>query len=440
MGYVAAHLGNDAQRTFAWVRARTYWIPYHGLLRGPEGVLMDRLGDSLDRADLLATLFRQEGRPVRLAHASLTREQAAKLLPSLVLGQIESQIPAAPQPPRDPWTAVAARYQLDENVLRTTATAEARAATALQTELRARVADQTKRLAAAVGQPPANLDGQLLERALAALQDHWWVQTNENGTWRDWDLDNLAGAAPLAPADRTLDPGGIPPDDHHQIIVRVIGEQWQGGALRERIALEHALQPSDLIGTPITLRFAPGHFPKPFPPAGETVTQALRKAALDEQDWTPVLAIGKNHITSTALTSTGDLTMPSTYQDTVSMAHGVVSGLGQALAGAFSGPAPAAKPGTPRPAPGSFLTATWLEYEIRAPGEAPQKIRRQVFDLLGPTARRRTRCPRRNSTTTPGSRAASPWAWRPRFCRWSPASPRSSSCTWPRRPRSPIAT
>jgi hypothetical protein len=70
-----------------------------------------------------------------------------------------------------------------------------------------------------------------------------------------------------------------------------------------------------------------------------------------------------------------------------------VKGLGQALAGAFSAPAPAAAPGAPPPAPGQFLTAAWLEYEIRVPGEAPQKIRRVVFDLLGPVARAKTPVP-----------------------------------------------
>ena len=40
--------------TFRSVRSHTVWVPYRGLLRGATGVLMDRRGDSLDRAELLA--------------------------------------------------------------------------------------------------------------------------------------------------------------------------------------------------------------------------------------------------------------------------------------------------------------------------------------------------------------------------------------------------
>src|SRR5207302_2605850 len=37
------------------------------------------------------------------------------------------------------------------------------------------------------------------------------------------------------------------------------------------------------------------------------------------------------------------------------------------------------------------LTAEWLEFVIQAPGRPPQKIRRPIFDLIGPAARARQR-------------------------------------------------
>src|SRR5690348_5498354 len=66
----------DPARIFAWVRDKTFWVPYRGELRGAAGVLMDRLGNSLDRALLLAELLRRAGQDVRLAHAQLSDEQA----------------------------------------------------------------------------------------------------------------------------------------------------------------------------------------------------------------------------------------------------------------------------------------------------------------------------------------------------------------------------
>src|SRR5262249_33801924 len=80
--YVVASLGSDPQVIVEWVRENTGWIPYHGVLRGPVGVLMDRQGSSLDRALLLATLLERAGQRVRLAHGLLSTIQAIDLLPN----------------------------------------------------------------------------------------------------------------------------------------------------------------------------------------------------------------------------------------------------------------------------------------------------------------------------------------------------------------------
>src|SRR5207245_9026242 len=43
--------------------------------------------------------------------------------------------------------------------------------------------------------------------------------------------------------------------------------------------------------------------------------------------------------------------------------------------------------------PDTLLTAEWLQYEIRVPGQTSQKFRRQVFDLLGPAQRSKGKVP-----------------------------------------------
>jgi transglutaminase-like putative cysteine protease len=73
---VAAKVGNDPVKLFEWVRENTFFVPYRGVLRGPSGVLMDRVGNSLDRSLLLADLLRVSGQEVRLAHARLSSAQA----------------------------------------------------------------------------------------------------------------------------------------------------------------------------------------------------------------------------------------------------------------------------------------------------------------------------------------------------------------------------
>src|ERR1041385_3599271 len=68
---VAASLGPNPEKAFAWVRDHTAFVPYRGALRGPVGVLMDRSGNSLDRSLLLARLLQIGGRRARLARGNL---------------------------------------------------------------------------------------------------------------------------------------------------------------------------------------------------------------------------------------------------------------------------------------------------------------------------------------------------------------------------------
>src|SRR6266850_887849 len=60
-GALSELLGKDPQKLFEWVRDRTWWAPYRGLLRGAKGVMLDRVGSNLDRAVLLADLLRRAG-------------------------------------------------------------------------------------------------------------------------------------------------------------------------------------------------------------------------------------------------------------------------------------------------------------------------------------------------------------------------------------------
>lgn len=64
---------------FGYVRDFTQLAPYRGLLRGSKGVLLDSLGNSLDRALLLAELLRETGRDVRLVRAELSEGTATAL-------------------------------------------------------------------------------------------------------------------------------------------------------------------------------------------------------------------------------------------------------------------------------------------------------------------------------------------------------------------------
>ena len=77
---LVAAIGSDPRALLDWVRENTSLVAYAGALRGSTGVLADRMGNSLDRALLLARLVQVAGRQVRLAHGTLDEQTLETLL------------------------------------------------------------------------------------------------------------------------------------------------------------------------------------------------------------------------------------------------------------------------------------------------------------------------------------------------------------------------
>src|SRR6185295_11613098 len=117
----------------------------------------------------------------------------------------------------------------------------------LLSALETRVAAQTQRLLKLVARGDADKDwGNRLATALEALQDHWWVQRETSAGWVDMDLLTDTGKSPVV-ARSTFLPGALTAAEfQHEIILRVIAEQWSDGRLAEHTALEQTLQPVNL--------------------------------------------------------------------------------------------------------------------------------------------------------------------------------------------------
>ena len=379
--YVAADLGSDPQRIFSWIQGNTFLIPYRGLLRGPTGVLMDRVGNSFDRAALLAVVLRQANRTVRLAHGSLSQGQASDVLRGSSIARYGS--PAlVMEPPVGDMAAVARQYELDPALIGRTLSAQLDSRTQKRTLLLQRIPDQTQRLVKAIGQQPRAPVESAANRVIEALQDHWWVQSLESGGWQDLDLLSPSPGVALTDVRETIELDNIPQELRHQIVVRVIAERWADGAITEQTALEHALLPSQHIGKPIVLRFAPEKPLKNFTSPNTTPEAGLRAAALEQHEWTPVLVIGRDPVARWVIRETGELAegKPATPSPADAM-----TSLSKRFEDAL-GPSVPAEP-THKPERAGILTSVSLEYEVRVPGETPRKIRRMVFDLIGPAAR-----------------------------------------------------
>jgi hypothetical protein len=379
--YVVNMVGRDPQRLFAWVRDNTFWIPYRGVLRGPIGVLMDRQGNSLDRAILLATLLEKTGRTVRLAHGELPPKQVVELLPNLVAIR-RARVPAGPSSETqsgirtvthttsnevaadDDVAAVTAHFQPVAAALGTNFTVGQEKADGSAKEVVARVSDETTRLLSAVQPSDSIHDWSTRYRAATkALSDHWWVQLLEGQNWNDLDLLSASQGA-LTTQRETAALHQLAGELYHQIAIRVMAEQASGATTTTHQALAYTFRAAETLAQPIVLQFWPTGWISDV--SGVSVRHTPTEAAAQDQ-WAAALSIGKETAAMAFLAESG------AAEETKG---GVFGGLGSAMAGALAGQS---KP--------QELSAVWIEYEVRVPGQQPQIARRTVFDLLGAAAR-----------------------------------------------------
>lgn len=373
-------VGTEPEALFAWVRDNTFLVPYKGVLRGPVGVLQDRMGNSLDRALLLRDLLRRAGHDAILATGTLSEEEAAELLaaqPRPPVGESAVRPYLSEEQNEDLLARVAERAGLDEAELRAEMEAGRRQAEELATRAKQRSSRQSEALLTAVG---SNAD---TEGRLQALLEHWWVeiQLPTSIVALDPSLPSAElGDTVTAPVSR-FSPTSVNqlrglPDTGHTLVVRVLIERLEDGELHEEIVLEHEIFPAELHGRRIVLAHAPSDT------SGEEELLTDKEPwsrfidlLAQQSEWRPVLLVGDEVIAQQFFSDEG--VVKSEPGGDV----GAVGGLGGGLFGGFGGAAGAA-PGE------SHLTAEWIEYRINVPGGEPVIERRAVFDLLGPAVRR----------------------------------------------------
>jgi len=375
-------VGKDPEALFRWVRDNTYWVPYQGVLRGPVGVLMDRLGNSLDRALLLAKLFQEAGYRVQLAQARIPEEQTTEIKKNMtsiprdrysVQGSSRGSVEEVVGP-------IAEKYGLDQEEFQKSLRAaelDSRAMIDKSTEL---IKTQSRFLEELIGTPQQakNLADEEKSYELQCLGDHWWVQLSRDNQWLDFDLlnpDTMPGKT-LVPVETTCQPDEISEESIHKFELRVIIEKWSAGAVKESIVFQHSLKPLDLYGEPIVLAHNPMNWPKNLNLLNEKDPFGkIREVVSEEKEWLPYLALGQKPIYQSSFTDSGDVNANPGKKE-----GGSVGGIARGLVNAFGGEEEEA-------GQQAILSAEWIEYEIHIPGKPNRIVRREIFDLLGPSAR-----------------------------------------------------
>jgi hypothetical protein len=390
---VYAEVGNDPAALRSWVAAETHIVPYRGLLRGPVGVLMDRHGNSLDRALLLASLLNMAGHEVRLARASLDEAMTALLLTLPAPSAAEPQ--AASRSDVEFIPAFAEDTGVDPALVKKVLEDMQAASAELTETVKSRVQTQVPMLLEALV-PVVETARNAHSSAVAALADHWWVQRKEGVHWIDLELSTPDGAA-LKPAEATFAPDAIPEEFHHKATVRLTVEYWQAGALRQEVVLDGKLRPADLPGTVVTLTHTSTTVgaPSSIDPAMDP--EALFQESTRETTWLPMLKTIDGYFFNRTFSVSGETAeADDPYLSALAKSLETARQMGETQAETFkvlTDPLnllldPGESTSKPEPqAATDKLTAEWLDIIMTVPGEAPVVHRRTIFDLVGADAR-----------------------------------------------------
>lgn len=377
---LAATLGSDVDAHLAWVRDHTDWVPYIGALRGPWGVLAERVGNSLDRALLLAEMLTSADVSVRLSRARLSEAESARLLEAIRPARFAAP-PVVSDSPEflASMLGIAERRGLEPESLRARVADDRRDAESRAATLSESVDRQTDFLLAAVAphqreQPDARV------ARLGALRDHWWVQARVGRTWIDLDptlpgarAGDVPAAGSSVPFTRRDGVIRLPRGVAHEVELRVLVEQSRAGRLREREALSHVLVPYALRGRPVSLAIAAAHATADTSGVS-SIEDEIESRADQPGEWVFGLRVGDDTVPGRAMLSDGSVATPDMSPGrNRQRLGGALDRLGL-LEDAVSGD---------RDEEDTFASAAWLEFEIRVPGEEPRLVRRALFDLLG---------------------------------------------------------
>jgi len=400
---IISKVGPDPALLFEWVRDETFLVPYRGVLRGHEGVLMDQLGNSFDRALLLYALLREAEHEVRLAHGTLSPNQATEVLEKArsFPGSKQQQIDFSSDEFNTLIANLAQRYKANQNDLKNRMKKLDAEQKQLVEAVHRQVKEQAYQIADAVGRPKKDTE-QVRTSAAKTVQDHWWVQWQNESSWINLD-PTLPSAKPgqqLTKAIETIQPENYAEleDFCHSIRIRTVVEFWKKGKLQEAEVMNRVMLPMVMFGKHIVFSHLPPGWPQDTDLfQAENPPEQFKNAALKQREWLPVLSVDSEYIYKysflTDSSNIFDATLPAWAaaalkgREIVDAMEESTEGAGKRIKDLLGRRSRDQKPKEAEKIEGTHLTAEWIEYEINVPGKLPQIVRREVFDLLGPAAR-----------------------------------------------------
>jgi hypothetical protein len=270
-------VGDTPEALAEWVQQNIALVPYQGSLKGARGVLLDREGNTLDRALLLAEMLSSRGFHVRLARKDLSDE--ATLNELLAIARADAT-------PIREWQQ--SGLITDQRVVDTVRHIIEGQANDLLQQL-----DSVRPSAASLAQSENGA-------ALQALADYWWVQISSSDVWNDLHTVNLT-SLPRNPT-KTYLPHQLPRRLRHIVSVSLKIEVEGGEAPGTFSLIDFSAPAAELLGK--TLRIA--HLP-----LGTTRSNAANPSRTpmqqfrDARAWLPQLIVGEDVISKRFFTKDG---------------------------------------------------------------------------------------------------------------------------------------
>ena len=204
-------LGKDKSTIFHFVRDEIRYQAYRGVLRGGEGALLARAGNSYDQALLLKEMLDAAGYRTRLARALLPEKHAALLLNSVDSPAFSDEPPLSCEDlealgiDTNLWISAWANYS-------------SKTRQAVSESISAAVADMEGM------ELPSPVDRR--EAVIESSRDYLWVQLLEDDRWVDLHPTFPAGKAPGLKASGLIHyVSSIPPQLFHWIRLKLFAER-----------------------------------------------------------------------------------------------------------------------------------------------------------------------------------------------------------------------
>jgi hypothetical protein len=343
----AAVLGHDRLASFAFVRDEIANEIYPGVLRGAAGTLSAGAGNDLDKSLLLGTLLAETKHAVRYARCMLEPQDAERRVAAMFSEPAAARIRETDVGP-----------VLKAALLRT-GYSEARASEVMDAR------DGLRQWLEGASFETARADLGVLREALdraglrpligppdpAVVQEaraHYWVQTDQGGSWEDLDA-SAAGAQPgTAPCVAAETFAELPPGLFQTLTISVRNESLADQALTSENVLTQRYRVSDLYGRVIT-----------FVNLGSTTPKAQPARAPGQ--FLPILLTGETLIAG------------KEYSPSPTSPPAPASMFGPALDGGGS-------------TGGTALVAQWVDFTLEAPGRR-SSFSRALTDFVDPRER-----------------------------------------------------